>query len=309
MWNKKYINKVIISCMAVLLISNTAYAKEFEDVKMHWANEYITELSDKGVISGMDDGLFHPDESVTTEQFIAMIIRNCKGEINAYNEEWSSGYINYALMQGIIEDYDVINRTEPIERRSAARIVHEVLLKEYHENDESEWLGADKLSDLYDCHSCVNHIAQVYTKGIMTGRTDTFFDNYGTLTRAEAASVIIRLDNKDKRTVPQIKEQSTVTELTPEEAFELIKNNADTILVDVRSKDLYAAGHIESSINITVDKIKKNPYITADKSTPIILYCVKGYNSKLAAEQLIAAGYSSVYVIPGIEQYEYELVK
>lgn len=302
--------KMIILCMTTVLLCTSVHAEEFDDVKNHWANGYINILSARGSVSGMEDGLFHPDESVTTEQFIAMVLRECRGEIKPCDEKWASGYIDYALTKGIIEDYDVINRTAPIERRSAARIIHEALLKEYNEADESDWLSADMLSDLYDCHSCVNHIAQVYVKGIMTGRTDTLFDNYGTLTRAETAALVVRMTDKDKRMIPQIQKQSEFTALTPDEAFAMMKNNADTVLVDVRSESVYKEGHIYGSRNFTIDDITKNPYIvTANKSAPIILYCAKGYNSRLAAEQLKAAGYFFVYVIPGIEQYEYELLK
>lgn len=300
---------MIILGMTAVLICTAVHAADFDDVKNHWANEYITILSQRGSVSGMDDGLFHPDDSVTTEQFVTMLIRECRGEIQSDDEKWASGYIHYALMQGIIDDYDIVNRTSFIERRSAARMIHETLLKEYHEDDESDWLGADMLSDLYDCHSCVNHIAQVYAKGIMTGRTDTLFDNYGTLTRAEAAAVIVRITDKNKRVIPQIQKNSEFAELTPDKAFTMLKNNADAVLVDVRSESAYKEGHINGSMNVPINEIKKNPYIiTENRGLPIILYCVKGYNSRLAAELLNSAGYVSVYVIPGIEQYEYELV-
>ncbi len=38
--------------------------------------------------------------------------------------------MDYALHKCIIEDYDMTNINSPIERRSAAKIVHETLLTE-----------------------------------------------------------------------------------------------------------------------------------------------------------------------------------
>ena len=45
------------------------------------------------------------------------------------------------------------------------------------EEDESDWSAAERLQDLYSCHVCLNHIAQVYVKGIMGGRREDLFDH------------------------------------------------------------------------------------------------------------------------------------
>lgn len=61
-----------------------------------------------------------------------------------------------------------ISTTEPMERRHVAASIHNYLLNTLHEKDEENWDAAKELKDLYDCHSCVMHIAQVYVKGIMS---------------------------------------------------------------------------------------------------------------------------------------------
>lgn len=296
--------QILISSLAAVSACTAASAAQFEDTLNHWSGEYVNILSERGIVAGMEDGMFHPEESVTTEQFVAMVIRSVKSEIAPSDNSWASGYIDYAKLNGIIEDYDVLNRSNPIERRAVARIVHETLVREYGEADESDWLGAKKLADLYDCHTCVGHIAQVYAKGIMTGREENLFDNYGTLTRAEAAAVIVRMTDKDKRTIPEIGTAQEVKQITPEEAFAI----TNAIIIDVRTAEEFSAGHIKSSVNIPLEDIIKNPYaISENRDNPIILYCVKGYKSTLAANELIGAGYTAVYTIPGVEQYDYEL--
>ncbi len=290
--------KFIAAGTAVLVVTSTAYAAEFEDTKNHWGAEYINILSERGIMSGMEDGMFHPDESVTTEQFIAMAIRTCKGDIAPTDDTWSSGYLDYALSSGIIEDYDALNRSEPIERSAAARIAHETLLKEYGEADEAEWLSAEKLKDLYDCHTCVNHIAQMYSKGIMTGRTEVLFDNYGNLTRAEAAAVIVRMTDSDKRLIPEKSERNETKHITAEDALKI----PGAVIIDVRTPEEYEVGHMDGSINIPVDEINKNPYIVSENRTAtVILYCSKGYRSAAAAHTLIEAGYTNVYTISAAE--------
>ncbi len=270
----------------------------------------MKKLFQKGIIKGMNDGLFHPEDNVTTEQFVAMVIRNSKGSIEPTRDGWSSGYMDYALNKGIIEDYDITNMCKPIERRSAARIVHEALLTEYGERDEYEWSAAECLRDLYFCHTCVMHIAQVYIKGIMPGRANNVFDAMGGITRAEAAAIVVRMLNREQR-IPQTecrKYQSI--KLSPDKAWELMLNNNTAMLVDVRPSEDYKAGHIQGSICIPLHDISNNPFSVCDrKDTPIILYCQKGYMSSAAAQVLIDAGYSRICTIPGIEQYQYDLSK
>jgi len=250
------------------------------------------------------------EDKVTTQQFIIMIIRSMKGEIEATHEGWASGYIDYALHKGIIDDYDLTNISNPIERRSAARIVHETLLMELSEEDEDRWSAAKKLTDLYSCHTCVMHIAQVYVKGIMLGRENNLFDIRGNMTLLEAAAIVVRIFAREKR-IPQTKERIFQSQMIHyDEACEIMLNDSSTMLIDVRTYEEYKQGYMDGSICIPLDDILNNPFsVCIRKDTPIIIYCQKGYKSSLAAQVLIDAGYSKVYTIPGIEQYQYNAQK
>ncbi|MUT68577.1 rhodanese-like domain-containing protein [Paenibacillus sp. NEAU-GSW1] len=251
----------------------------------------------------------HLEDHVTTEQFVTMVIRSCKGNIEPTRGCWSSGYMDYALYKGIIEDYDLTNISKPIERRSAARIVHEALLTEFGEKDEYEWSAAEKLRDLYSCHTCVMHIAQVYVKGIMLGRDHYMFDAAGSLTRAEAAAVVVRMLDREQR-IPQTGGREFQSKnLSPDEARELMLTDHTAMLVDVRTNEDYETGHLQESICIPLHHISNNPYsVCVRKDIPLILYCQRGYKSSVAAQALIDAGYRRVYTIPGIEQYPYDLI-
>lgn len=294
------------------LIINTSNADapypHSSDIDNHCAKAYILNLTERCIIPVINDALFHPKNTITTEQFVIMIIRSSKGNIEPTRDSWSSGYIDYALHKGIIEDYDMTNISNPIERRSAARIVHEALLTEFRERDEDQWSAAEKLSDLYSCHTCVMHIAQVYVKGIIPGHDNNVFDPQGRITCAEAAAIIVKMLDKEQR-IPQT--QGSVFKskrLSPDEAWELMLNDSKAILIDVRSNEEYKIGHIDGSICISLKNISNNPFsVCESKDTPIILYCQKGYKSSLAAQALIDAGYSRIYTIPGIDQYEYNL--
>ncbi|MDT8715064.1 S-layer homology domain-containing protein [Clostridium sp. 19966] len=308
---KKLLQTAIDFGVAKLNLSS-AYADEvdkyFSDIDNHWAKVYVLKLIERGIISEMNDGLFHPEDNVTTEQFVTMIIRSSKGNIEPTRDGWSSGYMDYALYKGIIGDYDIANISKPIERRSAARIVHEALLMEFGERDENEWSAAENLRDLYLCHTCVMHIAQMYVKGIMLGRNNNVLDAVGIITRAEAAAVVVRMLDRDQRISKTEGREFKSKNLSPDEAWELILNDNTAMLVDVRTNEDYKTGHIQGSVCIPLHDISNNPFSVCDrKDTPLILYCQRGYKSSVAAQVLIDAGYSRIYTILGIEQYHYNL--
>ena len=105
--------------------------------------------------------------------------------------------------KGFIEAADELNWGEPIERRSAARILHEYMKKELGIKDLPDISPAEELKDLYDCRICVNHIAQVYLRYIMDGVTIEgisekplkIFDGKGHLIKAETEEIKGRLGN------------------------------------------------------------------------------------------------------------------
>ena len=307
---KNLLNTAIAFDMAELILNSAnadASDLHFADIDNDWAKAYILNLT-CGIIPGMNDALFHPEDTVTTEQFVTMIIISSKGNIEPTRDGWSSGYMDYALHKGIIEDYDMTNIINPIERRSAARIVHEALLTEFGERDEDKWSAAENLSDLYICHTCVMHIAQMYVKGIMLGRDNNMFDAQGHITCAEAAVIVVRMLDKEQR-IPQTEGRDFKSKsLSPDEALELMLNDSRAMLIDVRANEEYKIGHIDGSICISLNDISNNPFsVCENKDTPIILYCQKGYKSSAAAQTLIDAGYSRIYTIPGIGQYQYIL--
>ncbi|HCN84642.1 MAG TPA: sulfurtransferase [Sphingobacteriaceae bacterium] len=74
---------------------------------------------------------------------------------------------------------------------------------------------------------------------------------------------------------------------------DLMKKGA--IILDVRSKNEYAGGHIEGSINISVDILNNNHSNLKDKNRPIITCCASGMRSATAKSILRAKGYKEVY--------------
>ena len=74
---------------------------------------------------------------------------------------------------------------------------------------------------------------------------------------------------------------------------QLLKDGA--LIVDVRSKGEYASGHINGSINISVDTLRSNLGKLKDKNRTIITCCASGMRSASAKSILKLNGYTSVY--------------
>lgn len=75
------------------------------------------------------------------------------------------------------------------------------------------------------------------------------------------------------------------------------------VLLDVRSRDEYAQGHIPESRNLDVVQIQHAPDLITNKNTPIFVYCHSGARSSRAAAVLKRTGYSNVTNIGGIIRY------
>ena len=81
------------------------------------------------------------------------------------------------------------------------------------------------------------------------------------------------------------------------------------VIVDVRSAEEYAAGHIKDAKNIPLDDIKNDTSVLdAEKDKKIVLYCNSGKKSGEAQDALLAAGYTDVVNADGVKTYEYDLV-
>ncbi len=85
--------------------------------------------------------------------------------------------------------------------------------------------------------------------------------------------------------------------------------NGDILLIDVRSAEEFAAGHIENAINISLEDLQADvSQLDSYKDNKIILYCNSGNRSGQAATLLMENGYTNVFNADGVKNYQYDLV-
>lgn len=90
------------------------------------------------------------------------------------------------------------------------------------------------------------------------------------------------------------------------EVYKMAKNG---ILLDVRTAQEYAQGHIPESINIDLASLNQVLEKIPDKKTPVFVYCRSGARSSRAVRKMKKAGYFDVTNIGGIENYHGKLEK
>lgn len=98
-------------------------------------------------------------------------------------------------------------------------------------------------------------------------------------------------------------------QITPAEAKVLMDSEKDYIILDVRTEEEFAAGHIEGAVLIPdYDIDKKAESVLKDKGQLILVYCRSGRRSKNAASKLVTLGYTNVKEFGGIIDWTYGVV-
>ena len=103
---------------------------------------------------------------------------------------------------------------------------------------------------------------------------------------------------------------STYEQITPQQAKEIMDTEQDYIIIDARTQEEFAEGHIEEAILIPEYEIKdKAEKELPDKDALILVYCRSGRRSKIASEELVNLGYTNVKEFGGIIDWPYDIVK
>lgn len=190
--------------------------EKFRDIGDHWAEDYITTLSEKCGVHGYTDedgNLLHafgPNNPVTRAELVKMIVECVQLSETSENDipfsdveegRWYTSYILIALGEDWIEGYDdgTFRPNANINRVEALKII---LLSKYteeeisaHEHEESDVDFEDTDSEGWYAH----YLAFAVSKGFVSGYADAegkptgMFGPSDNLTRAEAAKIIVEV--------------------------------------------------------------------------------------------------------------------
>ena len=102
-------------------------------------------------------------------------------------------------------------------------------------------------------------------------------------------------------------QEAALMNITAEEAKKLMDSESGYVILDVRTEQEYAQGHIPGAILIPDYEIsEKAESVLTDKDQLILVYCRSGRRSKNAAAQLEDMGYTRIREFGGILDWPYE---
>lgn len=152
--------------------SKSEYKGIFEDVdESHWAADDIQTAYEAGIISGYGDGTFGPDDDVTYEQAVKMIV--CAIGWGPYAEmfgEYPQCYIRQANQLDIMDNAQGVVGEE-VTRRTVAKLVYNSLTAEYpiisgSSNNQINYVTKEGVTILSEKHDIY------YQEGMITAVTD-----------------------------------------------------------------------------------------------------------------------------------------
>lgn len=99
-------------------------------------------------------------------------------------------------------------------------------------------------------------------------------------------------------------------QISQDEAMQMMQEQSDYLIVDVRRPDEFEESHIPGAINVPNETIEDEmPEALPDKDQMLLIYCRRGNRSKEASQKLADMGYTNVYEFGGIESWEGEVEK
>ena len=188
---------VLSASLAVTMVSASAFAADvtFRDVPSnHWAKQSITAMADKGIMTGVADGVFAPSNTLTYAEFFTMLTRQFYADkLSGAGEYWYSQFVAAAAAAGIDQGLSMKSVTDVITRYDMAQIMYNLMSKKGVQMpsnvDTSKIADWSKIPQEYQ-----KAVSICYSLGTLSG-TDSkgTFNGTGNMDRAQAAVVMSRL--------------------------------------------------------------------------------------------------------------------
>ncbi|SHH68802.1 S-layer homology domain-containing protein [Caloranaerobacter azorensis DSM 13643] len=208
--------KILTFTLALILLLNltlitdsTVYAKgkRFHDLKTtDWFYETVDVLTSQGLIDGYPDGTFRPNDSILVSEFITLVVRIKDKSVKNGTLIWYKPYVDRAKELGLVLDGEFDTYERNITRGEMAKIIYRALSSEEQvSSDKDLEKYKDQIKDFNTIPlNLKTYILKSYATGIMAGYPDGTFKPQNDANRAEAATMIRRLIDKNFRQIPKL---------------------------------------------------------------------------------------------------------
>ncbi|MCL2409834.1 MAG: trypsin-like peptidase domain-containing protein [Oscillospiraceae bacterium] len=213
----------------------------FSDVvEGRWYHSYIRSVHEFGVMGGRSDELFAPTERLTVAEAarISAVLHSTYHIGNAdlgVGSPWYLPYIAYARRNGILPR-EFRDHNQPVSRADFAVMLARSLSAESITPKNNIADGA--IPDVREGFGFGPYVYKLYRAGVMAGRdSDGTFYPARSITRAEAAAVIVRMVDADMRVRVDL-----LSPMSPAEIYRLAAPAVFYIEVFDRDRDLARTG-------------------------------------------------------------------
>ena len=214
---------LMLAFMFTMVIPMSAFAA-FPDVPSnHWAVQQLDRVAARGIMGGYEDGTARPNNPVTQFEAIAMASRMMELQYDEATQkgtylpfkypEWDGAYGTAvaAYKAGLIDAND-FNHSAAASREWIAKLLIQALGVESGLNAvaNNPWAFTDgpSIDSKY-----ANYVKLAYDKGLIGGYTDKTFKPKNTVTRAELAAFLCRVENQ-LTTVPSNAVRGEITAIS-----------------------------------------------------------------------------------------------
>jgi hypothetical protein len=182
----------------------------FADAASHWAKDAINDMGSRMVVTGIGNGIYEPERSITRAEFATIIVRAlglARGTTeSAFGDvtltDWFNGYVDTAASYSLITGYDStrFGPNDTITREQAMTMLARAmkltgLNVSLTDNEASALLAnytdAELISDYAKAAAAV-----CIKTGVVSGTTATTISPKDYVTRAEVAVMVQRLLQK-----------------------------------------------------------------------------------------------------------------
>ncbi|HEY9766258.1 MAG TPA: rhodanese-like domain-containing protein [Chroococcales cyanobacterium] len=100
-------------------------------------------------------------------------------------------------------------------------------------------------------------------------------------------------------------------QLSPDQAYSLLRNDPEVLVIDVRSQAEFQRGHLKGAILVPYNEIPaRAEELLPFKDRKVLLYCGSGMRSRMAAASLERMGFSDVKELAGgLASWPFEKVR
>ena len=206
---------MLVSCLPL-----TAGAQTFYDVPSGaWYYDYVEEAAAAGYVNGVGSGQYKPNKTVSNAEFCTMVTRMFFGNPDAQTGPWWLPFCQTAYQKQLLAQTDFGNSYDtlgawytdlanaPMNRSEMVRIMAncvvvsglwDYLLSEgidlsdhyFYEDAQNYFSDMDSLPPRY-----AEALSVCYALGLINGKGDGLFDGEASMTRAQAAKVLMGMSD------------------------------------------------------------------------------------------------------------------